>query len=123
MFSRLRRMVVLILVNICTKVNSKDVYYAKLLLFSVEEAGRATDMKHYMEILRGLREDNDLTQFQIARVLGISQTMYARYERKANELPIRHLVALCEYYNVSSDVVLNLRPRRREHPGGSKGER
>jgi len=68
-------------------------------------------MKHYMEILRGLREDNDLTQSQIAEVLGISQTMYARYERQANELPIRHLIALCKYYNVSSDVLLGLKPR------------
>mgnify|MGYP002508304969 CR=1 FL=1 len=39
-----------------------------------------------------LREDNDLTQEQIAQILGTSQTMYARYERGANELPIRHLI-------------------------------
>ena len=96
----------------CTKVNSKYVYYAKL--FSLEDSRRMTGMKHYMEILRGLREDNDLTQFQIAQILGISQTMYARYERKANELPIRHLIALCKYYNVSSDIVLNLNPRHRK---------
>jgi len=44
---------------------------------------------------RGLRKDNDKTQRDIAQVLGISQTMYARYERGANELPIRHLIALC----------------------------
>ena len=58
--------------------------------------------------LRGLREDNDKTQQNIADVLGISQTMYARYERCANELPIRHLIALCKYYKVSSDIVLGL---------------
>ena len=68
-------------------------------------------MKHYMDILRGLREDRDLTQQQIADVLGISQTMYARYERRANELPIRHLIALCKYYNVSSDYILGLYTR------------
>ena len=68
-------------------------------------------MKHYMEVIRGLREDRDLTQSQIAEVLGISQTMYARYERQANELPIRHLIALCKYFGVSADIVLGLKSR------------
>ena len=45
-------------------------------------------MQTYLEKLRGLREDNDLTQTQVAQVLGTSQTMYARYERGASELPI-----------------------------------
>ena len=39
----------------------------------------------YVRILRDLREDADKTQTQIAEVLGTSQTMYARYERGANE--------------------------------------
>ena len=46
-------------------------------------------MRTLNEILRGLREDNDLTQAQVAEVLGTSQTMYARYERGANEMPVR----------------------------------
>ena len=62
----------------------------------------------YVRILRDLREDADKTQTQIAEVLGTSQTMYARYERGANELPIRHLIRLCEYYHVSSDYFLGL---------------
>ena len=66
----------------------------------------------YIVRIRGLREDNDLTQAEIAKVLGTSQTMYARYERGANELPIRHLVALCRYYNVSADYILNTFPSR-----------
>lgn len=60
--------------------------------------------------LRGLREDNDLTQENIAQLLGTSQTMYARYERGANELPIRHLVTLCKFYNVSADYLLGTTP-------------
>ena len=67
-------------------------------------------MLTYPEKLRGLREDNDLTQTQIADVLGTSQTMYARYERGANELPIRHLVTLCRLYNVSADYFLGTVP-------------
>ena len=42
--------------------------------------------------IRDLREDHDLTQQDVATYLGTSQTMYARYEREANELPIRHLI-------------------------------
>ena len=65
-------------------------------------------MKKYYERLRALREDNDLTQEKIAKILGTSQTMYARYERGANELPIRHLKTLCEFYNVSADYILGI---------------
>ena len=65
-------------------------------------------MEHYMQYLRDLREDSDKTQEDIAFVLGISQTMYARYERGANELPIRHFITLCKYYKVSADIVLGL---------------
>ena len=64
-------------------------------------------MEHYMKVLRGLREDHDKTQQEIADVLGTSQTMYARYERGASELPMRHFIALCKYYMVSADAVLN----------------
>ena len=60
----------------------------------------------YVKRIRDLREDNDKTQQEIADILGTSQTMYARYERGANEMPIRHLIKLCEYYSVSSDYVL-----------------
>ena len=60
----------------------------------------------YIKLLRDLREDNDITQKEIANYLGTSQTMYARYERGANELPIRHFIALCKYYNVSADYLL-----------------
>ena len=70
-------------------------------------------MEYHINYLRGLREDNDLTQAYIAKVLGTSQTMYARYERGANELPIRHLITLCRYYKVSADTVLGLNKKRR----------
>ena len=68
----------------------------------------------YLERLRGLREDNDLTQTQVAEVLGTSQTMYARYERGANEMPIRHLETLCKFYNVSADYLLGTTPDPRK---------
>ncbi len=63
-----------------------------------------------IEKLRGLREDNDLTQQQIADVLGTSQTMYARYERGANQIPVHHLITLCKFYNISADYFLDTYP-------------
>lgn len=69
-------------------------------------------MKTFLDKIKGLREDNDLTQQQIADVLGTSQTMYARYERGANEMPIRHLVTLCRFYNVSADYLLDTVPSK-----------
>ena len=65
-------------------------------------------MKAYVKKIRDLREDHDKTQQEIADYLGTSQTMYARYERGANELPIRHLMMLCKYYDVSADYILGL---------------
>lgn len=60
----------------------------------------------YLKRIKDLREDNDLTQQEVADILGTSQTMYARYERGANELPIHHLVVLCNLYKVSADYIL-----------------
>lgn len=65
-------------------------------------------MTTYVRRIRELREDNDKTQSEVAEILGTSQTMYARYERGANELPVRHLIRLSNLYNVSSDYILGL---------------
>ena len=62
----------------------------------------------YIQRIKNLREDHDYTQDYVAHYLGTSQTMYARYERGANELPIHHLLNLCRLYNVSSDYILGL---------------
>lgn len=74
-------------------------------------------LEYYVRRIRDLREDADLTQAQVAEALGTSQTMYARYERGANELPIRHLIRLCRLYSVSADDILGLsEPGRFDHP-------
>ena len=65
-------------------------------------------MKKYYEIIRELREDGDYTQKQIADILNTTQQVYSRCENGLNELPLRHLVVLCRFYNVSSDYVLGL---------------
>ena len=63
----------------------------------------------YIKRMRDLREDSDYTQEYVAHYLGTSQTMYARYERGANELPLHHLIKLCELYKVSSDYLLGIK--------------
>ena len=86
------------IVNICTKSISTDLYYD-----TIQSVG---DNMDYRQIMRNLREDHDYTQEYVAHVLGTSQTMYARYERGANELPIHHLIRLCKLYQVSADYLL-----------------
>lgn len=66
--------------------------------------------------IRNLREDNDLTQQEVAVILKTSQTMYARYERGANEMPIRHLLKLAKYYDVSTDYLLGLTDNKAAYP-------
>ncbi len=67
----------------------------------------------YIRRIRDLREDHDMTQQQVADYLGTSQTMYARYERGANELPLRHLISLCKLYHVSADYILGLSTKKK----------
>jgi len=66
----------------------------------------------YIKRIRDLREDSDKTQKEIAEVLGTSQTMYARYERGANELPLHHFIVLCKYYKVSADYILGFTDKK-----------
>ncbi|MBE6013865.1 MAG: helix-turn-helix transcriptional regulator [Lachnospiraceae bacterium] len=66
----------------------------------------------YIRRMRDLREDSDYTQEYVASVLGTSQTMYARYERGANELPIRHLITLCDLYHVTADYLLGISDKK-----------
>lgn len=65
-------------------------------------------MKTYIEVIRELREDKDLSQSDVAKVLGTTQQVYSRYETGQNELPIRHLIKLCRFYKVSADFILGI---------------
>lgn len=69
----------------------------------------------YIKRIRDLREDNDYTQEYVAAYLGTSQTMYARYERGANEMPVRHLIRLSKLYDVSTDFLLGITNIREIH--------
>ena len=56
--------------------------------------------------IRDLREDNDLTQAQIAELLMCDQSLYSKYERGEREIPLRLLIILSDYYNVSLDYIV-----------------
>lgn len=73
-------------------------------------------MKSIIERIRDLRIDHDLTQADVAEILGISQQHYSQYEHEAYDLPLRHFVTLAEYYDVSADYLMG-RCRTKEKTG------
>lgn len=60
----------------------------------------------YFRRLRDMREDADLTQAAVASILGIQQTVYSRYERGFQTIPLEHLIVLADYYRVSLDYLV-----------------
>ena len=71
---------------------------------------------NYYQRLRDIREDMDKSQAEIAKVLGIQQTQYSRYERGTQKMGIDKYVVLAKYYNVSLDYLCGLvdKPKRLE---------
>lgn len=70
-------------------------------------------MKIYNERIKGLREDKDKTQQEIADYLHIAQNTYSQYENGKREIPIDTLITLSKYYDVSSDYILGLSNKKR----------
>ena len=62
--------------------------------------------------LRDLREDADLTQTQVAKYLGMSQTGYSKYETGENDIPTQVLIVLAKFYHTSVDYLLGLTDER-----------
>ena len=60
----------------------------------------------YFQRLRDLREDKDLRQQDIADFLGIKQTVYSRYERGIQNIPLDFLLKLADFYGTSTDYIL-----------------
>lgn len=56
--------------------------------------------------IRDLREDRDLNQTQVARMLQMSQTGYSKYETGENDIPTSVLIRLADFYGVSVDYLL-----------------
>lgn len=60
----------------------------------------------YIQRIIGLREDNDLKQSEIAKVLNKSQQGYSHLENQKARFTIDDLIKLCQFYNVSADYIL-----------------
>ena len=66
--------------------------------------------------IRDLREDKDMTQKDMATILGMSQTGYSKYETGENDIPTNILIKLSDYHNVSVDYLLNLTDAKTPYP-------
>lgn len=62
----------------------------------------------YRDRIRALREDRDLSQAEVAKFLHKSQQGYSHIENGRAELKIEDLVALCKFYEVSSDYIVGI---------------
>ena len=72
-------------------------------------------MSKYRERLRALREDRDLTQAELGRILNKSQQGYNHIEAGRAELKIDDLVTLCQYYNLSADYIIGLSDQKKSY--------
>ena len=66
--------------------------------------------------LKEIREDKDLTQKDIAKILNVSQVAYSYYELEKRQLPIDLLKQLAKYYKTSTDYILGLTDVRKAYP-------
>ena len=69
----------------------------------------------YFQRLKDLREDKELLQKDIAEILKINQTVYSRYERGFQTIPVVHLLALADFYKVSTDYILGVTNIRKSY--------
>lgn len=68
---------------------------------------------YYYGRLRDLREDADLTQTQVAQLLGMRQQQYSNYEHGKREIPTHHLITLADFYHTTTDYILGRTNHRR----------
>ncbi len=66
----------------------------------------------YIDNIKALRKRFGKTQVDMAALLETTQQQYSKYKNRTNELPIRHLITICKYFQVSSDAVLGLDKNR-----------
>ena len=59
--------------------------------------------------LAEIRKERNLSQNAVAKVLDIPQQQYSRYEQGQNEIPIRYIIVLCRFYDISADWLLELK--------------
>ncbi len=70
--------------------------------------------------IKDLREDNNLTQQQVADYLNIRQNTYSQYETSARQIPIDILIALAALYKTSTDYLLSITDIKTPYPKTKK---
>lgn len=68
----------------------------------------STVMNMYYKRIRELREDNDILQKDVAKLLNTTQQHYSRIENGSTEITADRIIALAKFYNVTSDYILGL---------------
>ena len=66
--------------------------------------------------IKEVRKEKGLTQAKVAKIIGMEQTQYSRYERGENEIKVNVLIDICKALNVSADYILELTDE--QHPAG-----
>ncbi|MDE6788191.1 MAG: helix-turn-helix domain-containing protein [Ruminococcus sp.] len=66
--------------------------------------------------LRQLREDNNMSQAEMSKLLGCSQQTYSRYESHTTEIPLESLIFLADYYDTSVDFLLGITNHNEPYP-------
>lgn len=72
-------------------------------------------MKYY-ERIREIREDNSLTQQQIAEILHVGQRTYSDYETGKTRIPVDSLLRLAKYYDLSMDYISGASDTKNKYP-------
>lgn len=68
------------------------------------------------ERIRDLREDNELTQEYIGKILNVYQRTYSRYENDERAIPIEILSKLADYYGTSVDYIIERTDQKKPYP-------
>lgn len=74
----------------------------------------------YLRRLKDMRTDHDLTQENIANILKCHREVYRRYEKGIRTIPVDYLVTIAEYYDTSTDYLLELTDVKTPYPKKNK---
>lgn len=73
-------------------------------------------MVNYQKIIKDLREDKDLKQEDVAKILHTTQSTYSKYEKGTRQLSIEQLATLCNFYNITADYFLGFTKKQKPLP-------
>ncbi len=74
---------------------------------------------NYADRIKGLREDHDLNQTQIAKILHVAQTTYSDYETQKVRMPIDLIILLARYYDVDMNYISGVSRHKKPFPSES----